>query len=104
MSTKRTPIGRPPKRRITAKAVELFRQMEETECSCERINWNGDYWDHERCAGCERWSQLHGELHRELRAAPWQWPVYEGPDVECNYTPQPEAVKLYGELKRAAAA
>ena len=26
------------------------------------------------CPGCERWYDLHDELHMELRCKPWEWP------------------------------
>jgi hypothetical protein len=65
MTTNRTPIGRSPVNRITPRAIEIFRQIIELECTepCSPFN---------RCANCEEAWRLDCELHRELKLKPWQ--------------------------------
>lgn len=91
MATNRTPIGRPPRSRITPRAVELFRQMRPLPYD-------------------DKWWKLHSELCRELKLEIWQWPAIEAPDAVCTYPANtaggiwfPEAQRLYVELERAAA-
>jgi hypothetical protein len=121
MVTKRTPIRRAGRRQITKRAVELFTEMAAIPCSCKPRNWDGEYWRHEECAGCERWWTLHSELHDELRARPWEWPCVEDAAAENPYpsgsfaaqrwdrerSGKPEkiaAIALWRELEAAAAA
>jgi hypothetical protein len=73
MPTTRRTISRPPARRITPKAVEIFRTMLALE---EQDSINSEYWN---CAAA---------LVDELRLRPWQWPPYEP--------------KLYNALKAAS--
>lgn len=47
--------------RITPRARQLFRKMRATK---DHVEW---------------WS-LHGDLHYEVGAKPWQWPCVIGPD------------------------
>ena len=86
MGTKRTPIGRPPRARISRQAIALFREMEAIVCTCLPRDWN-EYWKHEECAGCKRWWELHSDLHDELELKPWQWPAYRNPADDTNWWP-----------------
>lgn len=61
MSTTRTPINRPSRSRITPRAVEIFKAMEE-------------------CPGSDRYWGLQGELAPELGLEPWKWPPVVNPD------------------------
>jgi len=70
---------------ITPRAVELFTEMKAFACTCAPIDWDGAYWVRDRCEGCEQWWTLHAELHRELRARLWDWPVVESPNSACPY-------------------
>src|SRR5438876_5151054 len=68
--TRRVPLARRPAVQITAEAVRLFQAMGKLKCSCPspKPATQGP------CAGCERWYDLHADLHEELRCEPWEWP------------------------------
>jgi hypothetical protein len=93
MTTTRTPIGRPPRSRITPRSVEIFKEM---QAGCSRV----------------RWAELQGELADELRLAPHQWPPIIDPDAQESVYPahtggaewHPQGKALWRELERAAAA
>jgi hypothetical protein len=98
MVTKRTPINRPARSRITAEAVNAFRRM-------ESASDDDAFWD------------AHHDLHRALGLRPWQWPAILYPDEVCPYPAgshaahhwqteregRPEAFELYQALVEAAA-
>src|SRR6266478_5324957 len=67
--TRRVPLARRPAVQITPRAVELFVAMGKLRCTCPPP-------DPKRspCPGCERWYDLHDELHGELACKPWEWP------------------------------
>ena len=89
MPTKRIPTARTVTLRITAKAVSLFEQMRRLEraCRCPPTDWSGEYWKQTQCTACEKWWQLHSELHDELGCRPWHWPCIENPHAESPYPP-----------------
>lgn len=70
MTTNRTPIQRRPTIPITARAVDLYVAMGKLRCTCPQPKPPTQ----SPCAGCERWHDLHEELHRELQCKLWQWP------------------------------
>jgi hypothetical protein len=72
--TRRTPLARPPAVQITPRAIYLFVAMGKLRCTCAPRDWSGKYWEHQPCAGCARWYDLHDELNDELRCEPWEWP------------------------------
>ena len=101
MPTKRTPINRSPRAKITPAALEAFRVMQRLErrCTCK-----GDDSD---CPACVQWSQQHSILHSELGLTPWQWPAYEHPDEAEPLPPADNAdgggpAARYRMLKQAA--
>ena len=109
MSTKRRPISRPLRPRITPLAIETFRAMEETVCRCRRPRWKpdgpgqfstgGGSWVQNECSGCREWWRLHSILHGELGCRPWEFPCIEYPHwKDAN----PDRVALYRELEAAA--
>jgi hypothetical protein len=89
MVTTRTPIGRPPRSLIGARAVELFKAMQEHP---------------------ERYAELSGELHAELGLKAWQWPAVVDPDEGPSAYPadsgggiwDASAKALWRELDRRA--
>jgi hypothetical protein len=97
MPTKRTPLRRDMRRKITPEAVEAFRRME-------------------AAAEADEWWEAHSVLHKELALPPWRWPAFEYPDAVCPYPTgspaaknwqanrdgSPEAFELYRALKAAA--
>jgi hypothetical protein len=93
MSTKRTPINRPPRFRITPGAIAAFREMLklETKCTCAPIAGDGAYLEHEQCKACEQWWKQHAVLVDELRLTPGQWPAIEDPHAESPYPEGSEA-------------
>ena len=76
MTTKRTPINRPLRPKVTQAALEAFRTMQRLErrCTCKGEDDEGE------CAACRQWAERHLVLHGELQLTPWQWPAYEHPD------------------------
>jgi hypothetical protein len=76
MNTKRVPINRPQqKREISARALELFNQMRQAVCTCERKG--EDHW--RTCPARAQWWALHSELHDELHLTPLDWPAIVNP-------------------------
>jgi hypothetical protein len=111
MTSKRTPINRPPRATITPAALEAFRKMQRLErrCTCEEPDWDGAYWNQEQCPACEQWWAQHSILHGELRLRPWQWPAYRRPDgtesppdSAQDFEPDGGPVVRYRMLKQAA--
>jgi hypothetical protein len=72
---RRVPLTRPTQAQISARAVELYKQMRKLKCSCgqypDPTKWTG----RQMCEGCTRWWELHGELDSELKSKAWQWPA-----------------------------
>ena len=57
MVTTRTPIDRPGRVQVTPRAVALWEQMQQVECTCTPRDWSR-YWEHQRCDGCEEQNRL----------------------------------------------
>jgi hypothetical protein len=85
MPTNRTRINRQPVERITPEAIKLFEAMERLECTCPPRDWEGEYWKHTPCRGCDRWWELHSRLYHLLGCKPWQWPCVEHPAAVPGY-------------------
>jgi hypothetical protein len=68
--TRRTPLGRQSTKPISQRAVELYAAMGRLRCTCPSPKpvTQGP------CPACERWYDLHAELHVELGLKPWEWP------------------------------
>jgi hypothetical protein len=77
MSTKRVPVSRPAVQMITARAVELFRELERANrarkraIDCTISEFGRCTTD---CRACRRWADAHDDLHSELKLPPWFWP------------------------------
>ena len=101
MTTKRTPINRPPRPRVTPEALEAFRTMQRLEqrCTCKNA-------DDDNCPACVQWAEHHAILHSELGLAPWQWPAYEHPDdadaFQSDYADPGGPAARYRMLEQAA--
>ena len=96
MTTKRTPIRRPPRSTIMPRAVELFIAMRAIRCTCPP-----DKPIHRKpCRGRDQWWRFNGELCRELRLEPWQFPAIAHRD-EHNDARQ---AALFAALAEAAKA
>jgi hypothetical protein len=99
VTTKRTPINRPSRTRVTPAALEAFRAMQRLErrCACK---------DDDDCPACQQWGEQHAILHSELRLAPWQWPAYEHPDdvdaFQSDHADPGGPAARYRMLKQAA--
>ena len=80
MTTKRTPIGHPPRDRYTPAALEAFRKMVvlENKCTCTD---DGE----EPCAVCDQWWAQNSILCNELWLKPWQFPAVEAPGTVSPY-------------------
>lgn len=120
MATKRTPLKRNMKRQIIPEAVEVFRRMEAaaSACTCEPIDWDGEYWKHEQCPACRGWWDAHARLWVLVGAKLWQFPCVQDPEDECPYPEgchaaahwertrqeRPEAFELHRALKQATVA
>jgi hypothetical protein len=113
MTTKRVPIGRQAATKITDRAIELFDRMCAIKCACEPIDWEGEYWKHRPCGGCDRWWDLHSELHDEMKCKVWDWPCIQSPKARSPYPagsfadehwkPDLEAQALWRALAKASA-
>jgi hypothetical protein len=110
MVTNRTPIGRPPKSRISPAAVAVFKEMLKLEarCRCKPID-RGTYWEHQTCKYCERWWNLNSILVDELKLFPGSWPSYQrstlfpaGPPAAEGWKPDLESQRRYRMLCEAA--
>jgi hypothetical protein len=116
MPTRRTPLHRALRRKITPEAIAAFRRMEAlaSKCTCPPRDWGGEYWARQRCAACEERQREHSVLHHALGLKPWEWPAYEHPDLgnpwpEGSYMwqrhkPDERGVALYRELEEASRA
>jgi hypothetical protein len=110
VSTKRTPIGRPQKSKITPAVVEAFKQMEMARhgCTCSPDRWaiGGDY------DACEEWWAAHSDLHDLLGLKPWRWPCIRHPDTKNpwpagsykakKWRPNLKAQNVYRQIEAAA--
>src|SRR5262249_11900693 len=75
--TKRTPIARQPSVQISARALQLFEQLQRAHrqrraASCIIGDSPAGYCS-AACAACRRWYDLQDALHTELGLKPWQW-------------------------------
>jgi hypothetical protein len=87
VATKRTPIQRKSRERITPRAVQAFGEMKaaRAKCTCEPADWEGEYWKHKECRACEEWWDHHFVLWQEVGADLWQWPCIRDPDAGIPY-------------------
>jgi hypothetical protein len=91
MTTNRAPKSR----RRTSKALApftpevlaAFRRMEAATCTCKPTDWEGKYWEHEQCAGCEEWWAAHDILHSGVSLPPHRFPAFHDP---AALNPYPE--------------
>jgi hypothetical protein len=72
---------------ITPQAVEIFRTMQQLECTCTSSD--------DKCAGCTAYAHLDEELRRALALKPWQWPTIIGPDETLAHPPGSGAAEWY---------
>jgi hypothetical protein len=86
MVTTRTPIDRPGRVQVTPRAVALWEQMQQVECTCTPRDWSR-YWEHQRCDGCEEQNRLRRAIHVELRLPPWEIPAVMPPDAPNPWPP-----------------
>ena len=75
--TRRTPIVRQPALQLSARALELFDQLEKARrqrraATCIIGDSPAGSCSTE-CAACRTWYDLHNKLHEELGLKPWQW-------------------------------
>ena len=89
MTTKRTPLARRQRPRVTEAAVEAYRRMKQLalECTCPPPEApTSPSWKYQPpCAACEEYDRLDAILHAELRARPWEIPCFqsEPPDADA---------------------
>jgi hypothetical protein len=107
MGTKRTPLRRELKRRITPEVLDVFATMENIQCTCDDSV--------ELCRDCEIWNDANTVLRGLLKLKPWWWPTFDFPDDENPYpsfstaarqwegdrAKHPERLALYNDLRRA---
>jgi hypothetical protein len=104
MSSKRTPINRPPRGpRATPTAKKMFRYMQDLklQCTCTCAG-------HDNCKACAKWDEVHEHLCNELGLKCFQFPAFVHPDEACPYPLGtaaalwwPGAQQLYRELDAA---
>lgn len=71
MTTKRAPIRRAPRTKITPEAVALFQKMQNLELACTCENFE--------CEACEQWWAANHRLHVLLKLKPWDFPAVVNP-------------------------
>ncbi|HWX28439.1 MAG TPA: hypothetical protein VNZ53_13515 [Steroidobacteraceae bacterium] len=115
MPTKRVPLTRIGKNKISSAAIEAFRRMQKLkeQCTCPEITWEQHFTNHEKCKACKEWWVQNSFLCRELRLPPWKFPAYQHPDATTPYPegspaaiswkPDLEAQDRYRALEQAAA-
>jgi hypothetical protein len=100
-------------KKFSPEVLATFRRMQtlETECTCAPIEWEGKYWERQRCRACEQWWQAHSRLHEQLSLRPTQWPAVEDPQAGIDPAnpaayppPDLEAQARYLALANAALA
>ncbi len=94
----RTPIRRSSRGlQITAKAIAAFEEMQICRplCTCDPIDWGGNYWQREECPACEDWWRHHGVLWNELNLRPWEWPAIQHPNARSPYPEGSEATRRW---------
>jgi hypothetical protein len=101
--TRRLPLRRPLQGpQITPRAVDLYIAMGKLRCSCPspKPPTQGP------CPNCEKWFDLHADLHDELQLAPWEWPCVSrlSPKHAGSPTMSESAPALMALLKEAAKA
>jgi hypothetical protein len=96
-TSKRTPIHRSLIMQITSRAVAIYEQMRRIHCTCLPREYSARYVP--PCASCDKWWDLHNELHRELKLKVWHWPAI--PSISGGSRPGAEV--LEEELRRAGA-
>jgi hypothetical protein len=75
--TRRVPLARRATAQISARAVELFRDLERANrarkraIDCTISEFGRCTAD---CRACRRWADAHDDLHSELKLPPWFWP------------------------------
>jgi hypothetical protein len=74
MVTKRVPIHRPARTRISPEALDMFRRMKAVEREGPQ---------------CEEWHQLNCALCRVLQLKPWQFPALVHPDAVRHWPASP---------------
>jgi hypothetical protein len=110
MSTKRVPVSRPAVQMITARAVELFRELERANRARKRavdctISEQGLCTAD--CRACRRWWDAHDELHTALDLPPWRWPAIPrnpyppGSPKARDWRPDAEQAALWDLLNKA---
>jgi hypothetical protein len=83
VTVNRIPISRPARPRFSDAALDLFAKMKRVRCTCPPHDLRS------RCAGCQTWDELHGQLcHHWPAYRPWYWPLVEHPDAENPYPPE----------------
>jgi hypothetical protein len=96
MGTKRRPINRPARPRISDEALAIFSKMRRIECTCR----SGSLGD---CRGCKRWEALHEQLADALRWQPETWQIWCIPGLNRDWRDELAEV-LESELEAALAA
>jgi hypothetical protein len=76
--TRRTPIARQTMSpQITPRAAELWLAMRKvSRCACPPYP---ESFAGRECNNCNKWWDLHSELHTELRCKLWEWPAVPSP-------------------------
>src|SRR5262245_60974755 len=88
--TKRKPVKRPQRPKITPLAITTFRAMHALECTCPQPL-------DRQCSGCLEWDRLDRVLYAEMRLRPWQQIAWPDSGIASM-----DARALYRELEAAA--
>jgi hypothetical protein len=107
--TRRTPIPRRATLQISARAVELFEQVERARRQRRAASCVVGTYGYCRgeCPACRSWYDLQDELHAELGLKPWQWPCVPinpfppGSPPACDWRPGGDQLALWQLLDQA---
>jgi hypothetical protein len=92
MPTRRRPIKRLLRTRVSPDVLAAFSRLQEAEAAC---TCGGD-----SCSACDAWWHNHNVIHGALGLKPWQWPAVLNPDADCaaGSPSDDEAHALYRKL------
>ena len=107
--TRRVPISRQATVQISPRAIALFEATEKARLRRRAASCIANEYGVCRmeCAPCRAWGDAHNELHLELRARPWQWPLLPvcpyppGSAKAKGWEPSGDELLLWQELERA---
>jgi hypothetical protein len=104
MVTKRVPLKRDLRRRITPEVVAAFKRMQAADAACdcaEKHERREDWWP---CEHRDEWWEAHRIIHRALGMKPWNWPCVLKPGSKLHGDDDEKAVERWRQIEEVAKA